>query len=60
MLTSGQLNATGAGAGALIPNSTAYQVGDGTHGPYSGGQASGLGFWAAKSAGTEGNSLSVS
>ena len=59
MLTTGQLNATGAGAGTLIPNTTAYQVGDGTYGPFSGGQASGLGSWAAKSAGTEGNNLKV-
>ena len=57
--TTGQLNATGAGAGALIPNTTAYQVGDGTNGPYSGGQATGLGSWAAKSAGAEGNNLKV-
>ena len=57
--TTGQLNATGAGAGALIPNTTAYQVGDGTNGPYSGGQATGLGSWAAKSAGAEGNNWKV-
>ena len=41
--TTGQLNSTGSGAGALIPNTTAYQTGDGTNGPYSGGEATGLG-----------------
>ena len=60
MLTTGQLNATGAGAGTLIPNTTSYQVGDGTYGPFSGGEATGLGSWAAKSAGAKGNNLSVS
>ena len=33
--TTGMLSSTGAGAGALIPNTTSYQVGDGTYGPYS-------------------------
>ena len=57
--TTGQLNATGAGAGALIPNTTAYQTGDGTNGPYSGGEATGLGSWAARWAGSRGNNLQV-
>ena len=59
ILTSGQLNATGAGSGLLIPNTTAYMTGDGTHGPYSDGSASGRGSWAARSAGARGNSLKV-
>ena len=54
------MNATGAGAGALIPNTIAYQIGDGTNGPYSGGEATGLGSWAARTPGTWGNSLQVS
>ena len=57
--TSSMLNSTGAGAGALIPNTTSYQVGDGTNGPYSGGEASGLGSWAARTPGAWGNSLKV-
>ena len=36
-ITTGMLNATGAGAGVLIPNTISYQDGDGTYGPYSGG-----------------------
>ena len=59
MLTSGQLNGTGAGAGVLIPNTTSYQTGDGTYGPYSAGQASGLGSFAARFAGARGNNLKV-
>ena len=57
--TSSMLNSTGAGAGALIPNTTSYQVGDGTNGPYSGGEASGLGSWASRTPGAWGNSLKV-
>ena len=54
------MNATGAGAGALIPNTIAYQIGDGTNGPYSGGEATGLGSWAARTPGAWGNNLQVS
>jgi len=57
--TSSMLNSTGAGAGALIPNTTSYQVGDGTNGPYSGGEATGLGSFAARTPGAWGNSLKV-
>ena len=46
-ITTGMLNATGAGAGVLIPNTISYQDGDGTYGPYSGGQATGLGEFCA-------------
>jgi len=58
-ITTGMLNATGAGAGTLIPNTISYQDGDGTYGPYSGGQASGLGEYAARWAGAWGNSIDV-
>ena len=58
-ITTGMLNATGAGAGVLIPNTISYQDGDGTYGPFSGGQASGLGEYAARWAGAWGNSIDV-
>ena len=58
-ITTGMLNSTGSGAGALIPNTVSYQDGDGTYGPYSGGQASGLGEYAARWAGAWGNSIDV-
>ena len=58
-ITTGMLNSTGSGAGALIPNTISYQDGDGTYGPYSGGQASGLGEYAARWAGAWGNSIDV-
>jgi len=57
--TTSMLNSTGSGAGALIPNTTSYQVGDGTNGPYSGGEATSLGSFAARTAGAWGNSLKV-
>ena len=57
--TTSMLNSTGAGAGALIPNTTSYQVGDGTNGPYSGGEATGLGSFASRTPGAWGNSLKV-
>ena len=57
--TTGMLNATGAGAGTLIPNTTSYMVGDGTYGPFSGGQATGLGSFAARTAGAWGNNIKV-
>ena len=58
-ITTGMLNATGSGAGTLIPNTISYQDGDGTYGPFSGGQASGLGEYAARWAGAWGNSIDV-
>ena len=58
-ITTGMLNATGAGAGTLIPNTISYQDGDGTYGPFSGGQASGLGEFCARWAGAWGNSIDV-
>ena len=58
-ITTGMLNATGAGAGTLIPNTISYQDGDGTYGPFSGGQASGLGEFGARWAGAWGNSIDV-
>ena len=58
-ITTGMLNATGAGAGVLIPNTISYQDGDGTYGPYSGGQATGLGEYGARWAGAWGNSVDV-
>ena len=59
METTGMKNATGAGAGQLIPNTTSYEVGDGTYGPFSGGQATGLGEYAARWAGAWGNNVKV-
>ena len=60
ILTSGQLNATGGGSsGLLIPNTTAYMTGDGTNGPFSSGEATGHGSWAARYAGAWGNNLQV-
>ena len=59
METTGMKNATGAGAGQLIPNTTSYEVGDGTYGPFSGGQATGLGEYAARWAGAWGNNIKV-
>ena len=58
-ITTGMLNATGAGAGVLIPNTISYQDGDGTYGPYSSGQASGLGEFCARWAGAWGKSMDV-
>ena len=58
-ITTGMLNATGAGAGVLIPNTISYQDGDGTYGPYSSGQAVGLGEFCARWAGAWGKSMDV-
>ncbi len=58
-ITTGMLNATGAGAGTLIPNTVSYQDGDGTYGPFSNGQATGLGEFGARWAGAWGNSMDV-
>ena len=55
----GSLNACVSGSAVLIPNTTSWQVGDGTNGPYSAGQAN-VGEWAARFPGALGNSLKVS
>ena len=53
-------NATSTGSGLVIPNTISYSVGDGTNGPYSGGEASSEGAWAARSLGAWGNNIQVS
>ncbi len=55
------VNAVTSGTNILIPNTTAYQVGDGVagQGPFSGGEAN-VGIWAARFPGSKGNSLKVS
>ena len=61
--TTAMKNATGvtSSAGLYIPNTTAYQVGDGAGaGPYSGGQASVMGSFGARTPGVWGNNLKVS
>ena len=55
----GSKNACVSGTAVLIPNTTSWQVGDGTNGPYSGGQAN-VGEWSARWAGNLGNSIKVS
>ena len=55
---SGAVNACTTGTAILIKNTTHWQDGDGTTGPYSGGEAS-VGQWAARTAGTWGNNLKV-
>ena len=55
----GSLNACVSGSAVLIPNTTSWQVGDGTNGPFSAGQAN-VGEWAARFPGALGNSLKVS
>ena len=55
----GSKNACVSGSAVLIPNTTSWQVGDGTNGPYSGGEAN-VGEWAARWAGNLGNSIKVS
>jgi hypothetical protein len=58
--TAGALNATADGTGLLIKNKTHYQDGDGTgNGPYDDGSAA-KGIWGARTAGSWGNSLTVS
>ena len=51
-------NAVSTGTALLIKNNNHWKDGDGTTGPYSGNQAS-VGHWAARTAGTWGNSLKV-
>jgi phage tail sheath protein FI len=55
----GAVNACVSGTALLIKNTTHYSDGDGTTGPYGGGQAD-VGQWAARTAGEWGNSLKVS
>ena len=59
METAAVKNAGVSGTAVLIPNTTSYQVGDGTQGPFSGGQAN-VGTFAARFPGSKGNSLKVS
>ncbi len=55
---SAAVNACTSGTAILIKNTTHWQDGDGTTGPYSGGEAS-VGQWAARTAGAWGNNLKV-
>ena len=55
---SAAVNACTSGTALLIKNTTHWKDGDGTTGPYSGGAAS-VGQWAARTAGSWGNSLKV-
>jgi len=61
IFVTGALNATEKGSGLLIKNKTHYQDGDGTgNGPYADGSAPTTnGMWAARTAGSWGNSLRV-
>ena len=56
--TSTMKNAVSSGTALLIKNNTHYADGDGTTGPYDGGEAN-VGQWAARTAGAWGNSLKV-
>ena len=60
METTGAKNAVETGTAILIPNTTSYQVGDGTNGPYSGGEATSIGGFCARYPGTKGNSIRIS
>ena len=55
---SAAVNAVTTGTAILIKNTTHWKDGDGTTGPFSGGEAS-VGQWAARTAGTWGNNLKV-
>ena len=55
---SGAVNACTSGTAILIKNTTHWKDGDGTTGPYGGGEAN-VGQWAARTAGTWGNNLKV-
>ena len=59
MEQTGSLNAGVAGTFVLIPNTTSWLVGDGSHGPFSAGEA-GCGTTAARYPGARGNSIKVS
>jgi hypothetical protein len=56
--TTGAVNACVSGSAILIKNNKHYTDGDGTTGPYDDGSAN-VGSWAARSAGSWGNSLRV-
>ena len=60
MQTTGAKNACQTGTAVLIPNTTSWLTGDGTNGPYSGGQATGIGEFTARFPLTKGNSLKFS
>ena len=53
---SGAKNAVSTGTALLIKNNDHWKDGDGTTGPYDGGEAS-VGQWAARTAGAWGNNL---
>ena len=55
---SGAVNAVSTGTAILIKNTDHYRDGDGSTGPYDGGEAS-VGQWAARTAGAWGNSIKV-
>ena len=55
---SAAVNAVSANTAILIKNNSHWKDGDGTTGPYNGGEAS-VGQWAARSAGAWGNNLKV-
>ena len=60
MQTAGAKNACQTGTAVLIPNTTTWLTGDGTQGPFSGGEATAIGEFTARFPGTKGNSLKVS
>ena len=48
------------GTAVLIPNTTSWLTGDGTNGPFSGGEATSIGGrFAARYPGTKGNSIRI-
>ncbi len=55
---SGAVNACTSGTALLIKNNDHYRDGDGSTGPYAGGEAN-VGQWAARTAGAWGNSIKV-
>ena len=59
MEQTGSKNAGVSGTAVLIPNTTTWLVGDGTQGPFSGGEAA-VGTTAARFPGNRGNSIKVS
>ena len=59
METTGAKNAVETGTAILIPNTTSWLTGDGTNGPYSGGEATSIGGFCARYPGTKGNSIRI-
>ena len=59
METTGAKNAVETGTAILIPNTTSWLTGDGTNGPYSGGEATSIGSFCARYPGTKGNSIRI-